>query len=83
MANQKKIRQLKGIIVSAKMDKTAVIEVEHLKFHPKYKKHYRVHKKFKVHNPDNLYKEGERVIIRQTRPLSKEKRWIIVKKVRS
>ncbi|MGB9680728.1 MAG: 30S ribosomal protein S17 [Minisyncoccia bacterium] len=77
---RKMTRRLKGVIVSAKMKNTAVVEVEHLKFHPKYKKYYRRHKKFKAHNPNNKFKEGEKVIIEQTRPLSKEKRWRIIKK---
>ncbi|MGE4554637.1 MAG: 30S ribosomal protein S17 [Candidatus Paceibacterota bacterium] len=82
MEKKKSKRLLRGIIVSAKMEKTAVVEVEHLKFHPKYKKYYRVHRRFKAHNPDNLFKEGERVIIEEIRPLSKEKRWKIIKRVR-
>ncbi len=72
--NKKKV----GIVVSDKMDKTAVVLVERLVKHPLYKKYYKKHKKFKAHNPDNKYKEGDRVIIQETRPLSKEKRWIIV-----
>jgi len=70
-------RQLKGVIVSDKMTKTAVVKVDRLKFHPYYKKYYRVSKKFKAENPNNQYKEGQRVIIEASRPLSKEKRWII------
>ncbi len=72
--NKKKV----GIVVSDKMDKTAVVLVERLLKHPLYKKYYKKHKKFKAHNPDNKYKEGDKVIIQETRPLSKEKRWIIV-----
>ncbi|MGC8880679.1 MAG: 30S ribosomal protein S17 [Minisyncoccia bacterium] len=71
-------RRLKGIVVSAKMEKTAVVKVDRLKFHSKYKKYYKVSKKFKAHNEANKYKEGEKVIIEETRPLSKEKRWRIV-----
>jgi len=71
-------RRLKGIIVSCKMQKTAVVKVDRLKFHPKYKKYYRVSKKFKADNPNNKYKEGDKVIIEETRPLSKEKRWRII-----
>ncbi len=86
MENQKEQRKnkrrLKGIIVSTKMKNTAVVEVEYLKFHPKYKKYYRRHKKFKAHNPDDQFKEGEKVIIEETRPLSKEKRWRIIKRTR-
>lgn len=78
MEKQVKKRRLKGVVVSAKMEKTAVVKVDRLKFHPKYKKYYRVSKKFKAHNEGNKYKEGDKVIIEQTRPLSKEKRWKII-----
>ena len=74
-------KQLIGIITSAKMSKTAVVRVERIKEHPKYKKRYRVHKKYKAHNPKDQYKEGDKVIIEETRPLSKEKRWRIIKKI--
>ncbi len=74
-------KKLIGIITSAKMSKTAVVRVERIKEHPKYKKRYRVHKKYKAHNPKNQYKEGDKVIIEETRPLSKEKRWRIIKKI--
>jgi len=82
MAKQetKKIkRTLKGVIVSDKMNKTAVVAVTRLKFHPYYRKYYKVTRRFKVENPDNKYKVGQKVTIQETRPLSKEKRWIIIK----
>ncbi|MBP8617816.1 MAG: 30S ribosomal protein S17 [Parcubacteria group bacterium ADurb.Bin305] len=75
--SKKKIRQLKGVVVSDKMMETAVIKVERLKLHPKYKKYYRVSKKFKAHNKGNQFHTGDEVIIEETRPLSKEKRWKI------
>lgn len=73
-----KKRRLVGTVISNKMLKTAVVKVEELKFHPKYKKYYRFHKKFKADNPDNKYKEGDKVLIEATRPLSKEKKWKII-----
>lgn len=81
--NKQKIqkRQLQGIIISDKMKETAVVKVERLKFHNKYRKYYRVTKKFKAHNPKNFYHLGDKVIIEETRPLSKDKRWRIVKRV--
>lgn len=63
------------------MDKTRVVEVETLKTHPKYKRRYRSHKRYKAHDETNQYKEGDRVVIEETRPMSKDKRWTIVKKV--
>jgi len=70
-------KQLKGIVISDKMDKTRVVLVERMKKHSKYKKYYKVRKKFKAHDEKNEYKIGDRVIIEETRPLSKEKRWKI------
>jgi len=71
-------RQLKGIIVSDKMDKTAVVRVEKIKKHPKYKKRFKVHKKYKVHKENNNYKVGDKVVIEETKPLSKDKKWKII-----
>ena len=79
--NQKKNKILKGIVVSDKMQKTAVVEVLRLKKHPKYKKYYKVSKKFKAHDPENQYHVGDNVWIKETRPMSKDKRWIITGKV--
>ena len=73
-------RILTGTIVSDKMQKTAVVEVLRLKKHPKYKKYYKVSKRFKVHNSENQYKTGDKVLIQETKPMSKEKRWIIIGK---
>ena len=72
--------QLKGTVVSDKMEKTAVVEVESLKEHPKYKKRYKSHKRYKVHDEKNEYKVGDKVIIEETRPISRDKRWKILKK---
>jgi len=74
-------RQLQGIIVSDKMNKTRVISVTRLKKHPRYKKYYKKTNKFKAHDENNEYKAGEKVIIEETRPLSKEKRWKIIGKI--
>ena len=77
----KKLRIKKGIIVSDKMDKTVVVEVTRLKKHKKYKKYYKVTTKFKAHDEENKYHTGEKVLIQETRPLSKDKRWIVVNKI--
>lgn len=74
-------RTLKGYIVSDKMQKTAVVEVRRMKLHPKYKKFFKVSKRYKAHNPENEYHTGDKVVIREGRPLSKEKRWTIVGKL--
>jgi len=75
-------RRKRGIIISDKMDKTAVVLVETIKIHPLYKKQYKVSKKYKAHNENNEYKKGDEVIIEETRPISKEKKWIIIKKIK-
>lgn len=81
MENQtKKIRTLKGIIVSDHMQKTVVVSVTRLKKHPKYKKYYKVTRRFKAHDEKGEYHAGDKVVIQETRPLSKEKRWKVVKK---
>jgi small subunit ribosomal protein S17 len=74
-------RQLTGAIVSDKMDKTVVVKVERIKIHPKYRRRFKAHKKYKAHDPKNEYKVGDKVIIQECRPLSKDKQWTVVKKV--
>ncbi|AFZ48137.1 30S ribosomal protein S17 [Cyanobacterium stanieri LEGE 03274] len=64
-----------GVVVSNKMDKTAVVAVENRSPHPKYGKIVVKTKKYKAHDPENQCQEGDRVRIRETRPLSKTKRW--------
>lgn len=73
-------RKLEGVVVSDKMDKTVIVNVTRLKMHPKYKKRYKVSTKFKCHDEENQYKTGDIVVIKQTRPLSKEKRHVVVSK---
>jgi len=70
---------LTGRVVSDKMKKTVVVEVERLKEHPKYKKRYKVRKKYKAHDEKNECKIGDKVLIEECRPLSKEKRWRVIK----
>ncbi len=74
-------RRLQGVVVSDKMRKTAVVAVEHTRKHSKYLKYYTLTTRFKAHNENNEFKTGDRVIIEETRPLSKEKRWRITGKV--
>ena len=81
MSKETKPRVIKGTIVSDKMQKTAVVEVLRLKKHPKYKIYYKVSQKFKAHNPDNQYHTGDKVVMKETSPTSKDKRWIITGKI--
>lgn len=74
----KERQRMVGIVASAKMMETAVVVVHTTKRHPKYKKVYRVSQRYKAHNAGNKYKEGQRVVIEATRPLSRQKRWRIL-----
>lgn len=73
-------RKLTGTITSNKMIKTVVVKVERLKEHPKYKKRYKVSKKYKAHT-EKEYQVGDRVIIEECRPISKEKKWKVIGKI--
>lgn len=64
-----------GVVVSDKMDKTIVVKVSWRMRHPQYGKEIRRHKKFYAHDEKNDAKEGDRVRITETRPLSATKRW--------
>lgn len=74
-------RTLKGTVVSAKMDKTVVVAVNSVKEHPIYRKQYKVTTKFKAHDAENACHEGDLVEITETRPLSRDKRWLVARKV--
>src|SRR5580693_3533419 len=71
-----------GQVVSTKMEKTIVVEVEMRKAHPKYKRIVRTSKKFYAHDEQNSARVGDMVRIRETRPLSKLKRWALEEIVR-
>ncbi len=67
-----------GKVLSISMDKTIVVQVEYRKMHPKFKKIIKLYSKFYAHDSSNKAKEGDTVIIEETRPLSKLKRWRLV-----
>ena len=71
-----------GQVVSTKMQKTIVVEVEMRKAHPKYKRIVKSSKKFYAHDEQNSARVGDMVRIRETRPLSKLKRWQLEEIVR-
>ena len=73
-------RQLQGRVASNKMTKTLAVEVERLKEHKKYKKRYKVKKKYKVHYDEGEYQVGDLVLIEETKPISREKRWRVKQK---
>jgi small subunit ribosomal protein S17 len=70
-------KALVGRVVSDKMDKTIVVRVERIKKHRLYGKYIKVHKKFKAHDEGNSASIGDMVKILESRPLSKEKRWVM------
>ena len=75
MKKQGKKRQVIGTVVSDKMDKTIVILVETLVKHRLYQKYIKRHIKFKAHDKNNTCRIGDKVLITESRPLSKTKKW--------
>lgn len=74
-------KQLKGVVVSNKMQKTVVVAVTRLKEHRLYKKKYKVTKRYQAHDEKGQYQVGDQVIIGEIRPISSNKRWNILKKI--
>ena len=70
---------LQGIVVSDKMQKTVVVQVESVKEHPKYKRRYKTHKKYKAHDENSQYHIGDTVMIEETIPMSKDKHFVVIK----
>ena len=67
-----------GAVVSDKMDKTVSVQVERMTLHPRFKKYIRRRKKYKAHDERNECRIGDRVLIMESRPLSKDKHWRVV-----
>jgi len=74
-------KTLQGIVVSDKMQKTVVVQVERMKEHPKYKRRYKIHKKYKAHDQNQEYHIGDKVVIEETAPISKDKKWRVISKI--
>ncbi len=70
---------LQGVVISDKMDKTVTVEINTLILHKKYKKYIKRRVHYKAHDENNVCKVGNKVMIEETRPLSKTKRWRVVK----
>jgi small subunit ribosomal protein S17 len=68
-----------GIVVSGKMGKTAIVQVERMTQHPVYKKYIKRYTTYKAHDEENACSVGDKVMIVETRPLSKTKRWNVKK----
>ena len=74
----KSIKELVWKVISSKGDKTLTVAVDRVKMHPLYKKRYTVTKKYYAHDEDNIANEWDIIKIRETRPMSKTKRWLFV-----
>jgi small subunit ribosomal protein S17 len=74
----KKVPTHKGVVVSAVMDKTIVVKVDTLKTHSKYRKQYTSSKKYKVHDEENKYQVGDKIVFQECRPYSKDKRHQVI-----
>ena len=72
-------KQRSGIVVSDKMDKTVVVQVERVVAHSLYGKSLRRRRRYKAHDETNVCRLGDRVMIEETRPLSKQKHWRVVR----
>ena len=71
-------RVLQGVVVSDKNTKTIVVEVERRFMHPLFKKTVRRSKKFHAHDEEETFKVGDLVFIEESRPISKNKRWVVL-----
>lgn len=78
LQHNKKVRVLRGVVVSDKMKDTVVVAVNRLVKHPKYKKYLRVTKRYKAHDAGNTKHTGDRVEIASCRPLSKDKHFKVI-----
>ena len=74
-----KRKQFTGIVISDKMQKTVIVRTSRLSKHPKYGKIVKRYNKFKAHDENNLAKAGDTVLIEETRPLPKDKRFRVLK----
>lgn len=81
MDKTKRHKILKGKVISDRMEKTAVVLVRRFIKIPKYEKYVKVSKHFKVHDEKKEYKTGDWVEIQETRPISRDKRWKIIRLV--
>lgn len=72
-------RTMVGVVTSDRMDKTVVVHVERRVLNPRFGKYQIKRAKYKAHSPDNAVHIGDRVVIVESRPLSKDKRWRVQK----
>lgn len=75
MSQERMRKERQGVVISNRMQKTVVVAVERMVMYPKYKKYIRLRNKVKAHDEGNQCQIGDRVLIKETRPLSRDKRW--------
>ncbi len=75
------MRTLIGQVVSSKMKKTVVVAVVLVREYSKYRKTYKIVRRFKAHDENAEYKVGDTVVIQETKPLSREKRWRVIERL--
>ena len=77
--SERKLRKVRvGTVVSDKMQKTVVVQIEHLVKHPTYRRYVRRRKRYKVHDEENQCHIGDVISFMEMRPLSKDKRWRMI-----
>ena len=79
----RKLKTLSGVVVSKSGDKSVKVAMEYKIKHPRYGKMLKSSKKYKAHDEQNAAKEGDQVLITETRPISKDKRWRLVEVVKA
>ncbi len=75
-------KTLKGTVVSDKMNKTVVVKVERFKKHPRYYRYYKSSKKYKAHDENSEFHIGDKVLIKETKPISKDKHFVVISKIK-
>lgn len=73
-------KKLTGRVVSDKMDKTVVVNISRYVAHKKYGKYFKIDKRYKAHDENNEYKVGDMVTIEESRPISKDKNFVVIGK---
>ena len=81
MIASKSSKTLKGVVISDKMAKTVVVKVDWYKKHPRYKRFYRSSKKYKAHDEKGEFHTGDKVIIKEVKPISKDKHFVVIEKI--
>jgi small subunit ribosomal protein S17 len=71
-------KRLEGVVISDKMKDTCVVQIERFIKHPKYQKYMQFRKRFKVHDEGNTAKIGDKVVIEETRPISRHKNFKVI-----